>query len=31
MPKTMTEMRSEIRRLLKENAALKEQLRQAAK
>ena len=29
MPKTMTEMRAEIRRLLAENAALKEQLRKA--
>ena len=31
MPKTMTEMRSEIRRLLKENASLKEQLRELKK
>ena len=31
MPKTMTEMRSEIRRLLEENASLKEQLRNSGK
>ena len=31
MPKTMTEMRSEIRRLLAENASLKEQLRELKK
>lgn len=31
MPKTMTEMRSEIRRLLSENESLKEQLRELKK
>lgn len=31
MPKTMKEMRAEIRRLLEENEALKEQLRKAGK
>ena len=31
MPKTMKELRAEIKRLLEENAALKEQLRAAAK
>ena len=31
MPKTMTEMRAEIRRLLAENVSLKEQLRELKK
>ncbi len=31
MPKTMKEMRAEIKRLLEENASLKEQLKEAGK